>query len=592
MTAKHIRLLPSRKTWLILVLAASGALLIAAVWLGALLAISGSHLSAARSALTSGTISLDSPTQLVQALETASGHTESATQASSQPIWRVAEMVPMLGNNFATARAAAESSNSLIEAFSQLAVTVDETGILKAPSGITNIDFEALAAVQREMEHTRLTSDNALRQMTESPDTGLVPVLAEARTLLIDQLEPIVAALSSATNMLAAIPSVFGAEQPQKVLVLFQNSAEYRSIGGVPSAMMLLRAESGTLELVGQASSTDFPAFDPPIDSAVDSEQSLAGELPRQYIQDVGLLPDVPRAFSLAASMWEAKTGQRVDSVISLDAQTMAQLIGVVGGVEAEPFGMVTEANAGEVLFSAVYSTFAEPSEQDAFFASFARTFFEQITSPEVDARSLVKVLSGAATHHGILMWARDQSAESALVQAGVGSMLPGATAGSDGFGIYLNDGTAAKMDYYLGVGVGKLVQSCRADGRREVWIDVTLTNTAPADSASTLPEYVTGGGVGGVTPGSIRTNILSYGNPESFALGVWQGGRQRGFGSALAGTHPVMTVAVELAPGESQTVQFRFLAARPGQRAVQLITTPLLATQEALPMVGVCDAE
>ena len=63
-------------------------------------------------------------------------------------------------------------------------------------------------------------------------------------------------------------------------------------------------------------------------------------------------------------------------------------------------------------------------------------------------------------------------------------------------------------MGLYLDVQTAIGQQTCRQDRRPQYAFEVTLTNTAPADAATSLPAYVTGGGAFGVTPGNIKTLV------------------------------------------------------------------------------------
>ncbi len=90
-------------------------------------------------------------------------------------------------------------------------------------------------------------------------------------------------------------------------------------------------------------------------------------------------------------------------------------------------------------------------------------------------------------------------------------------------FGVYFNDGTGAKMDYYV-KRTAQLVKQCTGTEYGEVKVRITSTNTAPVDAATSLPAYVTGGGIFGVPPGSVQTNVIAYG--PSLTRGDGRSGR------------------------------------------------------------------
>lgn len=55
------------------------------------------------------------------------------------------------------------------------------------------------------------------------------------------------------------LPPMLGVSGERNYLLLFQNPAELRATGGIPGAVALLNANNGKLDLVQQASSSDFP---------------------------------------------------------------------------------------------------------------------------------------------------------------------------------------------------------------------------------------------------------------------------------------------------------------------------------------------
>ena len=52
-----------------------------------------------------------------------------------------------------------------------------------------------------------------------------------------------------------------------------------------------------------------------------------------KYMQDVNLTPDFPTAAATAQAMWERKTGQRVDGVISMDPVALGYVLDATGPV-------------------------------------------------------------------------------------------------------------------------------------------------------------------------------------------------------------------------------------------------------------------
>lgn len=114
----------------------------------------------------------------------------------------------------------------------------------------------------------------------------------------------------------------------------------------------------------------------------------------------------------------------------------------------------------------------------------------------------------------------------------------------------------------------------CRADGSQAVTVEVTLTNTAPADAAS-LPPYVTGGG--NVVPvGEVRTNVLLYAPAGGRVDDV---GVSRGRQGVFSQTHNCLAVVgrtVQLKPGERIVTKYHVLSGREQPGIPVLRVTPV----------------
>jgi hypothetical protein len=73
------------------------------------------------------------------------------------------------------------------------------------------------------------------------------------------------------------------------------------------------------------------------------------------------------------------------------------------------------------------------------------------------------------------------------------------------------------------------------------------------------LPAYVTGGGVFGVPPGTIQTNVIAYGPVQANVETANVDGKKVGFAANRHANRPVGTVTLTLAPGQSSTVEMSF---------------------------------
>ncbi|MFN3925253.1 MAG: DUF4012 domain-containing protein, partial [Pseudarthrobacter sp.] len=324
----------------------------------------------------------------------------------------------------------------------------------------------------------------------------------------------------------------------------------------------------GKMTLGAQSSASDLGIMAPVL--PVDEEQThIYTSRLGKYMQDVNLTPDFPTAAVTAQTMWERKTGQRVDGVISIDPVVLSYILESTGPVAVNgpdlalvsAAGLPTEltgTNVVPTLLSDVYAKIKQPELQDAYFARVAKEVFSALSGGKGEAKGLIAGLTRGTSEGRVLLWSARASEQSVISKYPVSGSISGSSVAPAQFGVYFNDGTGAKMDYYVKRTV-QLVKECPKDGYEETTVRVTSTNTAPADAATSLPPYVTGDGVFGVPPGSVQTNIVAYGPAQAHVETAKLDGQRTEFAPYFHGNRPVGVLAIRLAPGESKTVDFTF---------------------------------
>ncbi|WIB36521.1 DUF4012 domain-containing protein [Curtobacterium sp. MCJR17_043] len=331
-------------------------------------------------------------------------------------------------------------------------------------------------------------------------------------------------------------------------------------MGGIPGAVALLQVKDGAISLGNQAAGSSFGPYEKPVLPLSPETTSLYGDITGRYMQDVNLTPRFDVTGALAREMWKQKFGQQVDGVLAIDPVTLGYILRATGPVQLPTGDTLTSDNAAKLLLSDVYAKYPDPAVQDAFFASAASAVFEKVSSGGFDTKAFIGALTDGTKDGRLRLWSADEAEQKQIAGTAVAGTLPTASAETREFGVYLNDGTAAKMDYYLDkkVSVGSSV--CRKDGRPTSVVEVTLKNTAPADAATSLPRYVTGGGDFGTEPGKIKTLVAVYAPKNGIYLGASQDGKGAALQTATDGEHPVAQIQTLLAPGQSTTFRVAFL--------------------------------
>jgi hypothetical protein len=452
------------------------------------------------------------------------------------------------------------------------------------------VDLAPLVKAQPAVQRATTTLAKADRDATaiDTSDT-LSPV-----TSAVNQLRNAVASVAGqadvANRAVQLAPAMLGHDGDRRYLLLFQNNAELRAGGGIPGAVALLDVKDGAIHLSNQASGSSFGQTEQPVLPLSTDTQGLYGAITGEYMQDVTLTPRFDVSAKLAREMWKQKYGQQVDGVLAMDPVTLAYILKATGPVQLPTGDILTSDNAVKLLLSDVYAKYPDPQVQDAFFASAASAVFDKVSSGAFDPKAFIGALTDGVQEDRLRLWSADRPEQDRLDGTAVAGPLPTSSASERQFGIYLNDATGAKMDFWLRktVAVGSAV--CRADGRPTSVVQVTLKNTAPADAATSLPAYVTGAGDFGVDPGKVQTNVAVYAAKGEIYLGSMQDGKAAAPHTAVDGEHPVVQIQTLLAPGQSTTFSVTFLgSAKQAKAAVTAMSTPTITQSAVQPATVDC---
>lgn len=566
----------------IIVASVLGAVLVVAVaalaWIGIRGALAYGHLADAQRTAANLSDTLADPASAAQAVPAIVADTSAAHSLTSDPIWTAASTLPWIGPQLA-------ATGTVIAAVDDVAQTaLDPLAQVAADFSLETLrptggafDIAAIAGLA-DVATTASDELAAAAASVQRIDTAeLVPALAAPIGEVAQLLDSGATAADTLRRTTALLPLALGADGPRSYLVMFQNNAEWRSLGGIVGAMAMIQTDGGRLNLTAQGSSSDFTRYPEPVLPLSPELTGVFVDKPGVYIQNVTQIPDFTIDGPLAQEMWKRETGVTVDGVVALDPVTLSYLLEATGPIALPTGDQLTSDNAIPLLLNEVYIRYPEPRDQDAFFAATAAAVFQAIADGAADPARLVDALARAGQERRLFLWSADPAEQAILDGTSLQGTLPVTDDAATRFGAYLNDGTGSKMDYY--VQADTRVGWCTTPGGESVAsMTVTLTSTAPADAATSLPRYITGGGSFDVPPGVARTVAYLY-LPEGAELltstttGV---GSTPGFGQGTHDGRQVLVWESFLSPGES------------GGAVIQ-VRTPLTPTLETLvtPTIG-----
>lgn len=503
-------------------------------------------------------------------IEDLKAQTGTARSAGTDPLWQLAGTLPGAGPNFRAASEVAAAADDVartgLEPLISVSRSLDWSALLIEGGGI---DVASLAAAGPAVTAAAQTVSNSSDQLASIDTTALLPQVSAPLVEVRDQLTAAREDLDAAAGAANVIPAMLGHGGTRNYLLMIQNNAEARASGGIPGALAVLTVEDGRMTLQEQTSAVAIGPMQSPI--PVDpAQQQIYSASMGSLMQDVNLTPDFPTAAQTALGMWEQKFGTKLDGVLSVDPVALSYLLTATGpialpGAEAAASArgaLPSELWAGNVvdtLLSDVYAHIQDPALQDEYFAAVAQEVFHGVTAGKVDPEQLVSAISLASAERRLLVWSGQQDEQGIIGKYPLGGSIAGSSVGPAEFGAYFNDGTGAKMDYYV-QRTAQLVEQCGPKGDKQVMLRITSTNSAPADAAVTLPPYVTGNGVFGTPAGHVQTNVTVYGPAASNIGAASADGVPKAFSAQRHSQRPVGTVTTRLAPGQSATVEFTFV--------------------------------
>ncbi|WP_455138948.1 DUF4012 domain-containing protein [Thermophilibacter sp.] len=478
------------------------------------------------------------------------------------PLWQAATLVPVYGSDVSAARTLvgilSDVSSDVLAPMADDLSGAPSGGLISDGAVNVPVVTTMVSALASGSDSLR-TANDQVRAIGETHISQLTDIVATLK----DGLPTISGLADTCENIAPVLPQVLGADgQTRSYLIVAENNAEIRSLGGFSGAAGILTVTDGAISLEGFESTQTLAAAGGPTSQIQISAEEMQlfqpdGETLNYTAGDSFFIPDFPRGAQLSQTIWAINhSGQMVDGVIAVDPVFLQYLLGVVGGVTASDGTQVDGTNAAKVLLSDVYWHYpTEGKVQDEVFASVASATFDKLVSDMngVDLSALMDAVSRGASEGRLLVWMQNDDEEAAVRSMGVDGALPTDPADPQ-TGVYVNNYSYSKLDWYLDLDVQRGDAVRNADGTTSYSMTATLTNTMTADEAANLPAYVRAH-AGGVGAAQEKLRLYLYAPAGGSISDVAYSG-----GSMSEGTHnglQVMYADVLMNPGESSTVTY-----------------------------------
>lgn len=514
--------------------------------------------------------------------------TADARKQTDDDVWKSLEWVPVAGPNLHAVRTAAAVTDDLVTG-AVTPATALSLDALKPKDGA--IDLAGITALQSTVSQAADAVKKAAADLDTIDRDGLIDEVDSALDSLTDAVDELEPMLAPAQEILGILPAALGAETPRNYLMIFQNNAESRGTGGNPAALVLMNVDKGKISIAEQASSTDFKNARPDPVTALNPEtEALYGDKVGRWVPDATMTPDFIETANIMRAWWAEEFDAPVDAVVSFDPVGLSYLLKATGPtvvpaeeveiqgrtvrVIDEPVTLTAE-NAVPLLLNEAYIRFASGYEQDAFFAAAARSVFTALTSGTAEPKALLDALLKAVDENRLL-YAPASEAEAKLVaESKLSGRLPSTNESTTVVGVYVNDRTQSKMDYYMQLDVKAASTQCTAPDSPAFTTTATLTNTIGADQAAKLPKAIHTTRF--FPRGHVATDLVFYGPVGSTLKSVTIDGKAVKASSLQHLGRSAVKVPVHNPPGQKHTVVAEFTGAAGEYGPLEVRHTPMV---------------
>ena len=439
-----------------------------------------------------------------QSAQQASELTGSIAGELSSPLWMVASIIPVYGQDISGMR---DLMTALDDAFDEGLVPLTKTLEANPPDSLISADrrinvaavTQLLDAVQDAAPSMQKCADVA-ESLPEMHIDQLKSVVDPAK----EKLTTINATFQKAAALAPVAGPVLGANGNRTYLIVAQNSAELRSSGGFPGSMGTLEIRDGEIILNDFSKVYDvLTDTNPSSVSITDEEYALFGAAGMDCPRDAGIDPDFTRVASIWAASYEERNVAHLDGVISITPSVVQDILAIVGPVTLSDGTELTGSNATKVLQSDIYWKYlaegADPdgtggAVTDALFAQAAHETFNKLFS-NLNADTLIKFASCMAKDmedRTVMFWLTDEGEQAILASLDCSGALNDDPMRPE-LGVFFSLWVGSKMGWYVDIDNQVLESKKNADGSYTYKMQTTFTDTVSFEEIASGGEYIIG---------------------------------------------------------------------------------------------------
>ncbi len=445
--------------------------------------------------------------------------TTRAVDETDSAVWWIAEAMPLAGQNFSAVRIAAEGVDELADFAVEAAPSLNLQAF--KPTGGA-VDLVALHDLSRLVSSGAAVAAGVKDSLRGIDAAALLPQVSSAVERLDDAVSTVDEALAPLAPVLEALPAALGEGGTRTYLLMFQGNSELRATGGNPAALALVTATEGRISLTTQATSVQFANARPESIAPLDSEtEAIYSDIIGRWIPNMTATPNFPTTVEILRAWWADEGLPPFDDVISTDPVALSYLLEATGPITLVTGETLTPENAVPLLLNEVYFAYGEgvdSTAQDVFFAAAAAQIFSTLIGGVDDPLAFADGLTRATDEGRLKIWSSNPELEGILADTKLAGTLPADNARRTVAGVYFNDTTGAKTDYYADAKVVATSDQCTASGPPTFQQTIEFANNITPEQAAGLPYFITGPHF---EPGYLATDVVVYA-PVGASIESW----------------------------------------------------------------------
>lgn len=413
------------------------------------------------------------------------------------PLWTVASYVPVYGADISAARELVSALRDVSdEALGPMAQALTATPInqLVQNGGVLDVNgLQTLVDTTAKVAPALHTANEKVQGIGATNIPQVTQLVKKAK----EGFGSLDAAATASQKVTGLLPQMLGVGAPRNYLIVAENNAEIRSTGGFAGAEGMLTIANGKITLgdFEPVQKLSHPSKNVTLtEEELNLYQRTGEETMRTWGGDSFFTPDFPRGADINRTIWaDLHDGQHADGVIALDPTFLQYMLQLTGGVTAVDGTQVDGSNAAKVLMSDVYWKYPNGGKiQDEFFASVAAGAFDKLLGNMggLDLQKLGDVIGKGISEGRLLVWMENADEEAAIKDMGADGALP-TEADDPETGIYFNNYSYSKLDYYLNAEYTLGEGTQNADGTTSYPVTLHMANTLDPSQESQLPAYV-----------------------------------------------------------------------------------------------------